>query len=342
MILLYTSICLLFWAVTAGKHRKVLDGVALSLMLIVLIVTKTNVGIYDLPDLDYYFAGYEELKNICWLEVPTCQLVQLKCPEIGFRFILKFGSWLGSFRWSLLIIATIHAIAYVNLAKRYSPYVMVSLIIFLLGSVQSFFVLRQHLAIAITLFSYPYIINRDWKKFFLFMLLAFSFHQTAIIFVPVYFVYSINNKRKLNLFFVLMFLAVYSAFIFVFNFFATFLVGYESYMELNESNMTSLIISVCYLLVYVLVLRDEVYTDGINRLVFILLTINVIIMFVGYSFSAINRLMMYYSVVRFLSVPITMAYIRHSALRYGFCAFVLVLSLYLFCSGSNAEYLNAI
>lgn len=341
MILVYISILLLLYSVVTYRKQGQ-EKIAFPIVLVILVCTKTFVDIYALPDLDYYLAGCNELGTCGWFEVPVYQLVELKCPEVGFRYILKIGAWLGSFRWSLFIIAVVHAIAYIKISKKYSPYVIISLIIFLLGSVQSFFVLRQHLAIAITLFSYPYVINRDWKKFFLFMLLAFSFHQTALVFVPVYFLYGIESHRKLNILVLLVFVVLYASFLFIFNFFATNFAGYESYVDIDDGNITTLIVSVCYLVSYVFFLRKEVYADGINRLVFILLVFNFIVMSAGYTLSIVNRLVMYYSVVNILSVPITMSYIKNPVIRYAFCTTILCLLIYQFCSGSNAEYLNGI
>ena len=104
----------------------------------------------------------------------------------------------------------------------------------------------------------------------------------------------------------------------------------------------SIIIAVCYLVSYIFFLRQDAYADGINRLVLILLVFNCIVMSAGYTLAIVSRLMMYYSVVNILSVPITMSYIKRPIIRYAFCAAILFLLIYQFCGGSNAEYLNGI
>lgn len=59
---------------------------------------------------------------------------------------------------------------------------------------------RQSLAMSICLFSIPYIIERDWKKFFALMLIAVGLHKSAILFVPLYFIYNFTmSKTKLNM-----------------------------------------------------------------------------------------------------------------------------------------------
>lgn len=342
MAILYISIFLLLYSIFTNNEENNFDRFVIAGVFLFLVVSKVFVNIWSLPDLDQYYWGYKELSNVDWKNIANHDLAALKCPEIGFRYILKIGSWLGDFKWSLLIIAIVNTFAYVSLAKKYSPYIMVSLIIFLLGSVQSFFVLRQHLAIAITIFSYAYIINRDWKKFCLLMILAFSFHQTALVFIPVYFIYGIKSTRILNIVLVVLFAFLIITFTQLLNNFATSLQGYDGYIDSNESNITALLISACYLFTYIFFLRENVYTQGFERLVFILLAINFMMLLSGYTFTGINRLLMYYSVANILTVPITMIYIERSPIRYAYCAFVLLLLTYMFYNGSNAEYIKMI
>lgn len=63
---------------------------------------------------------------------------------------------------------------------------------------------RQSIAMSICLYSLTYIIERDWKNFFLLMFVAFNFHRSVILFIPLYFVYKYcttkNQNNKLILF----------------------------------------------------------------------------------------------------------------------------------------------
>lgn len=55
--------------------------------------------------------------------------------------------------------------------------------------------LRQALAMAIFLYAMKYMKNRDWKRYFLFMLAAVMIHTSAMIYFPMYFLY----KKKVHL-----------------------------------------------------------------------------------------------------------------------------------------------
>ena len=52
--------------------------------------------------------------------------------------------------------------------------------------------IRQYMATAIALFAIPYIKERDWKRAFLIILLAFTFHRSVIIFFLLFFLFQID------------------------------------------------------------------------------------------------------------------------------------------------------
>lgn len=75
-----------------------------------------------------------------------------------------------------------------------SPYPFFSILLFFLllypnhGLIQ----IRQGLACSIWLYSLKYVVNGDWKKYFLFVSLAVLFHYSSII---LYFIYFIDSKK---------------------------------------------------------------------------------------------------------------------------------------------------
>lgn len=56
----------------------------------------------------------------------------------------------------------------------------------------SFSMLRQTIAMYICWFSIPYVVRRSFFKFLFVILLAFLFHKTALVFIPVYFLFNIR------------------------------------------------------------------------------------------------------------------------------------------------------
>ncbi|MCQ2249770.1 MAG: EpsG family protein [Bacteroidales bacterium] len=311
------------------------------LVFVDIVLLKTFVDIYSLPDLDNYHWGYLELSNVSWFNVPFCWLRTLKCPEIGFRYILKFASFLDSFKWCLFIVACFNTFAYLKITHKYSNNFVISIVIFLLTIIQSFFVIRQHTAIAFTILSFPFIIKQEIKPFLLCLLGAFLSHQSAIVFFPIYFIYGIKNRKYLiySILGIIVFLLLFSSIIF--NSFANSMTGYEGYADQSDGNLTSLIISLFYLACFVFFLKENIFSDGINKLVFLLLAINFMGQLVGHSLDAFNRLLMYYSCSVFLVIPLTMKYIRNYHIRGIYLLLSLFINVYGFIAGVNAMYVES-
>lgn len=94
------------------------ENLAYVIVFVGIVFLKTFVDIHSMPDLPSYYTGYKELASEDWFQVPFKRLWTLKCPEIGFRYILRIGALLGSFKWSLFIVGCINAYAYLSLTKK--------------------------------------------------------------------------------------------------------------------------------------------------------------------------------------------------------------------------------
>lgn len=317
----------------------ILRNVKLTYIVIIcgIIILKTFVDINSLPDLENYYSGYLEICKLDFLRVPFGRIYTLKCPEIGFRYILKIAGCLGSFRYALLFIAVIFAISRINITRLYSPYIYLSILIFVCGMMQSNFVLRQHLAISLTLFSYPYIINRNFKGFIILEILAFFCHQTALIFLPIYFLYGVRNSKLLWGFYILLTIVLLGFFNLIINKFAIGLVGYESYFNSYKSNLTGLLLSIFYLGTFLLFLRKDAMKDGINRLILSMLLTMFCIYLTGFTFTGINRLLMYFSSCLFICIPLILNSIMENIVRYIIALAYLVIIIYSSFISSNVQ-----
>lgn len=118
------------------------------------------------------------------------------------------------------------------------------------------------------------------------------------------------------------------------------MVGYSGYENSNLSNSTTLLISLCFFVSYIIFLRRNILEEGILKLMFIILFLNSSIMLAGYQLTAINRLMMYYTTCTFISVPITAYFINDKLLKAFFLIAVIGIFSYMLLAGSNAEYLQ--
>ena len=100
------------------------------------------------------------------------------------------------------VVLIIVAIVSVGLISRfiwkYSRYPMISLFIYSTGG---FFAIglslvRQYLALSIIVYSFDYIVKRDFIKFFITLIVAFCVHPSSVLFLPAYFISRIKVNKK--------------------------------------------------------------------------------------------------------------------------------------------------
>lgn len=118
--------------------------------------------------------------------------------EPSITIIMSFVKTIFSHGFPLVIL--IYAILSVSLKmvaiKRMSDYFLYSLLIYFAGAflLQDMTQIRIAVASGFLLLSIPHIVDRNIKKFSLFLFLAILFHYSAIIFIPFYFF----NTKKIN------------------------------------------------------------------------------------------------------------------------------------------------
>lgn len=134
-------------------------------------------GISNITKDTYIFDIYHSEFGYCWLNV-----------------IIAFFT---SNRYVFIFIITV--IIYVNLfntLKNYANNYGFALLIFMgFWFFFSFTYLRQVLSATIAWYSVKYIVDRDLKRFLFFIIIAVSFHNSALILLPLYFVPIMKFKR---------------------------------------------------------------------------------------------------------------------------------------------------
>jgi len=118
---------------------------------------------------------------------------------ISYLSKLFFGS-------SVLFIFFVYSVIGIGIKflsfRKLSNFPFISVLIYFLSYfwLQDFTQFRAGAASAFFLFSIPDILNRNFLKFFLKIIIAFLFHYSAIIYLPLYFIY--NKKLSLIYYFI--------------------------------------------------------------------------------------------------------------------------------------------
>ncbi|HFK1472876.1 TPA: EpsG family protein [Bacillus paranthracis] len=144
-------------------------------------------------DTPVYIALYNQLQSsVDLFDNPTRY-------ELGYVIFSKVASWIfQDYQYLFIIVAIIVIVSVKNLILRNSSIIWMSFYLLISLRLYYFFLsgLRQTIAVAIVCISYQYIKERKPIKFSLIVLLAATFHYTAIIFLIAYPISLLKFNRK--------------------------------------------------------------------------------------------------------------------------------------------------
>lgn len=169
--------------------------ISIFLLLVVAGFRDYTMG-YDLPN---YFKNFSLIAED--LNIKDGHNFELLYQGLNYISAYIFGKEYG-FTVLLFIVegiilfCTIYAIKYYSANATLALFLFVTVDVYLRGFAQ----LRQCIAIAIIIFSMKFVINRNLGLYLLAMLAAMFFHKTALIALPIYFVWNKNFTWKSLLF----------------------------------------------------------------------------------------------------------------------------------------------
>ena len=340
-LVIVSFICLLYLA-TPDKNR-IITSIFLFATFACLLFVHSMMDIDSLPDLEIYDLDFYEIKRLTFKECFIKGELDGK-TEIGYVILNKLISFItNDFRGFLWIYSFIMLFMYYKFFTSASPYIALSIMLLLVGPFnQSLFVLRQHLAVALMLPSFTLIRDRKCIKFLIVLFFAFYLHRSALVFLPVYFLYGLSNKNLVKSFIVITILSVI-LFGIVLSYFADLFAVYENYMDVdtdNPINYKTAMVAGLYLFIYILFLKDHVFDEGINRFSFIMLFMYCIFSIAGIgSIGVIGRLSVYFSVGVLTAIPIILTYIRETWMKIIVFFVVFAIQFYMCFIGSQAQYI---
>lgn len=309
-------LCLLYgiiaWVINRSfKGKGTLIFLALTFIQLLILYTFANPdSMCDLPSYKDAFDNASSYKLTIdsitedWMEPGYIIL-----NKIIHSFSKDFAVFLGVYGFVLL------ACLWKTIIK-YSPYNIISVICFVIIFFNgSLFILRQNLAVALCVFAFQFVIKRDFKRFILLVIIAFLLHRSALIFLPVYFIYPMKKVKG----YVLL-----SSIVLVLSVFATTFIHnilnqsfkYSSYTD-SMVTFTNVAIAGIILFFYIFFLKKDALKDGINRLILGCLCIA----FVGFialasGIGTSTRLLQYFTVANIFAIPLTTKYIKLKSIKF--------------------------
>lgn len=340
----FTLVIILLLAMfMCSKKDRTLDVAFLITCFIIMTLLHTFIN-PEYSDLYGYKIGFNEYHDMPFFKVFNENAPSLKA-EIGYRVFCKVITLFTSeWRWAMFLISIVILSGYYYAVKHYSTMFWLSILLIMVGPFsQSLFVLRQHMAMGIILFTYPFIIEKKIVPYIVICLLAFLLHQSALIFVPVYFIYNMRNNYMVQIVFIMLFFVLFYYYSNLLSATASVVMNTASYsdsfFEYNSDGQnakTAYLLSAVTILRYFL-LRKDFLKEGINKLISIILIMGTILSFVGVGYMGTGRLNMYYTATSFLFIPNTLQYLKRKDIRVmlGFSYFLFL--LYFFVRNANSQ-----
>lgn len=311
-----------------------------------LVVFKSFIVPESVPDLSGYKESFLEFRMYDWKT--AIQNSQGDAKEQGFLLFTKLlGIASSNFVVELFVIALIVTAAYYFFLMKYSDEIWVSLLMyFFYVFPKSSYIIRQYLAMAILLFAVKFILDKRLLPFFFIVVLASTMHRVSLLWLPVFFLYQIKNKKAFLWIIIGVMAVIYVALqelALVLNSLGGDFLRYGSYLNDESSvNYTGFFIMAFYLLLFVYFGRGRVFEEGVNRLVLIFLVLSAYLSFlrVG-TFPLLFRVEAYFSQMIILAVPRILRFIKEKNKRLVVLIGIVVVESYRFLK-SDGDFTDSI
>lgn len=295
--------CMLRFGMKYRKKRA--DDITITFFflsyLLLLCLRDESVG----ADIKSYSIRFTLLQNLRWPDLFSYANTGV---EIGYSLLNKVVGLLGGFRLFLIVVSAIIVLPVLYLYRHEAEDAVLCIAFFLVTLLFGMFFsgLRQSIAIALGVFAFYCAKNRKKILFILIVLLAFTFHRTAILLLALYPVYHARITKKWLWFVIPILLLIYIYRVEVFKFVSRYLEGsVYTYYTLLTGTSGQFALSVLFVLlsVYSFVMMDETFADseciGTRNILLLATTIHL--------FSSVNpvvaRTNMYF--ILFIPVAIT-------------------------------------
>lgn len=225
---IYYVLCILIELGLKNKNKKINENFWIFILLFPLFFLaafrSVNVG----NDTYNYFRSFNLISQESLFSSTVSRL------EIGYVFLVKFLSKLGLNYLGFQVVVNLFIYYVFGITiKKYSKFYSVSAFVFFNMNMffQTMNISRAYLAISFLLLSIKYIIDRNFIKFLIFVLIATLFHTSAIVFLIIYPFTYLKWTYKKFLIFIFISISVSLFFNQIIELFIQITGRYESYLS---------------------------------------------------------------------------------------------------------------
>jgi len=258
--------------------------------------------------------------------------------EPGWIFLNRIFKPYGFFAMTA-VLAAINCIIYYQLIIKYLPIKFYWLAVFLYIFNPDFMLIhssamRQSIAIGLFVFSFDYLYKKDAIRYFLCIGLAYIFHTSALILLPVYLLGFVNRKINLASGIIIIFIFI-SLFIFRNNISLNLNQFIESYFNRYETYEGGVKLGtglgfVYSLILFFFILYYDRFQQKETALLFKLSIIGFLIKPLGFIIMLIGRVGMYFTPATIIVYPILFMNLKKPVYKMIFISLLLFMTIYSF------------
>lgn len=260
--------------------------------------------------------------------------------EFGYVFFIKilrcfFDDYQSLFFFTALIT---YIFFYLGI-KKYTKHTGIAIVLFMLIPslfLNSFSILRQELAIAITFYAFSFLVDRKFLNYLLLMILAFSIHYSvAIVFFTHLIIWRYAPKVKYNFYYVLILFSLVFLKVDIGNLVYYFANGarYEFYQSGESVSLLKIFILNSLAIVYVYFSPKIIDKSKYNIYIIAFIVMNVVYLNVFSSVIALSRIAYYFKIFEIILV---------SQLLFVFNKKIRILALLLLVAFYSIQFLSAL
>lgn len=261
----------------------------------------------------------------------------------GYFLLNKFTMWLGlDFRGFIWIYSFIAVMLLGFIFYNYSQNFSLSLFYFItIGGLQSMFcVMRQAMAGMFIMLAYCLYNSGKKKTSMVAVIIAFSFHISAVICVLLFIPFFLKNKKAFWVYITVLFLGIIFISVTGNTFLLQLYASDRGYLYDATSQGGSTFLFMLLIINFICIFAKnflKVKYDNFEELLMMVLIIGNVIQFMALSISIISRLLLYFTAFYSLLIPQTASRIRRSDNRAVYVISTMVIFLMFFIYSLNAD-----
>jgi len=196
MFILVSFILFYLLAIFSTGEKPESQRKLLIITCVILAFLAGNRDFYKWPDtlvyLNTFWEKTDDLFNFSFSNTISAY------NEHGFRLLTSFvRTFTDSGTIYLLVVSSITFFVLYNCFHKYCVFPLLGvcdyIARFYIG--RDFVQIRQSLAIAIIFFAIQYVYTKDWKRYYVYILIAYLFHKSSVVAVPFYFFSFFRYKK---------------------------------------------------------------------------------------------------------------------------------------------------